>query len=194
MTLYFLRHGETDYNLEKRIQGWSDVPLNDLGIFQAEEVGEKIRANGIEFDKVFSSPLRRAIRTAEVVTGLDRTDIKVDQRLIEMGFGKYEGRRLKHIPEDVFDLILNTEKIEESGFSEGPNDVLERTKSFLEQMKSIDSKSNVLCVSHGVTIRAMISNLNGDGKSIPWDAKVGNCALFMTELQNGSYTPPRQIL
>ncbi len=194
MTLYFLRHGETDYNLEMKMQGWIDIPLNDTGVRQAEDAGKRIRKKGIGFDMVFSSPLVRALRTAEIVTGQDRSDILVDRRLIEMGFGDYEGKRFEHIPDDVFDLIRRAPKGMVPGGAESPEEVLERTKDFLDHLKTVNGGASILCVAHGVTIRAMLSNLNRDGKSIPWAAKVGNCALFMTELRDGSYTQLRQIL
>ena len=193
MKVYFLRHGETQYNLEMRMQGWIDIPLNEKGISQAEEAKERIRELGIRFDTVYSSPLARAKKTASVVSGREESGLVIDDRLIEMGFGDYEGMRFERIPDDVFDLIRHAEGDEVPGNAESPVQVLSRTKSFLTDLKGRDGES-VLCVAHGVTIRSIYAHLNGDGSSIPWEVKVGNCALFETDLLDGEYSPLVKIL
>ena len=193
MKVYFLRHGETQYNLEMRMQGWIDIPLNEKGISQAEEAKERIRELGIRFDTVYSSPLARAKKTASVVSGLEESDLIIDDRLIEMGFGDYEGLRFERIPDDVFDLIRHAEGDEVPGNAESTSQVLRRTKSFLTDLEERDGET-VLCVAHGVTIRSIYGHLNGDGTSIPWEVSVGNCALFETDLRNGEYSPLVRIL
>jgi broad specificity phosphatase PhoE len=64
--IYVVRHGQTDWNLEGRFQGRIDIPLNEKGKNQAKKTKEKLE--GIEFDKVFSSPLKRALETAQIIT------------------------------------------------------------------------------------------------------------------------------
>ena len=89
MIIYILRHGTTEWNNIHRIQGNSDIMLDDLGRKMAVQTGEYIRNSGIHFDKVFSSPLKRAYETAELVGG---GDITVDRRLRELDFGRQEGQ------------------------------------------------------------------------------------------------------
>jgi probable phosphoglycerate mutase len=98
--LYFVRHGETDWNLERRLQGQHDIPLNALGRVQAarcgEILGDLLAANGrsvTAFDYL-SSPLGRARETMELMRlglGLDPGDYRTDARLMEMSFGRWEG-------------------------------------------------------------------------------------------------------
>jgi broad specificity phosphatase PhoE len=98
--LYYVRHGETDWNAERRLQGQHDIPLNDLGRVQAARCGEILgallaQAGRLpeEFDYV-ASPLGRARETMErvrAVLGLDPEDYRTDARLMEMSFGRWEG-------------------------------------------------------------------------------------------------------
>jgi broad specificity phosphatase PhoE len=98
--LYFVRHGETDWNRDKRLQGQHDIPLNALGRVQASRCGELLRelierdGRGLaEYDYV-SSPLGRARETMELIRatiGLDASSYRTDARLMEMSFGRWEG-------------------------------------------------------------------------------------------------------
>ena len=90
--IYIVRHGQTNWNLEGRNQGRIDIELNEKGIQQAELTSEKLE--NIKFDKVFSSPLKRAYKTAQVICekiGIDENEIIVDERIIERCNGELEG-------------------------------------------------------------------------------------------------------
>ena len=90
MKLYLIRHGETDYNKMKRNQGQIDIPLNEYGRELAEKTREGLAE--VPFDLCLCSPLSRARETAEII--LEGRDIPIitDERLIEISFGRYEGR------------------------------------------------------------------------------------------------------
>jgi probable phosphoglycerate mutase len=95
-TLYVVRHGETDWNAEARLQGQQDVPLNAFGRVQAEEAGERLRraVPGYRDLDYVASPLSRARETMERLRGalgLDPTSYRVDDRLKELSFGRWEG-------------------------------------------------------------------------------------------------------
>ena len=89
--VYIIRHGQTELNNRKVLQGRSDHPLNATGIAQAREAANRLK--GVSFDAVYSSPLIRAIQTANIVA----PDVEplVDDRLIEMEYGPYEGMGLE---------------------------------------------------------------------------------------------------
>ena len=91
--IYIIRHGQTELNQRQALQGRSDFPLNDAGIAQAQKAAEGLK--DIPFGHVFTSPLRRAIQTAKIIV----PDIQpiVDERLIEMNYGPYEGTTLPTI-------------------------------------------------------------------------------------------------
>lgn len=85
--IYIVRHGETSWNVEGRNQGRTDIELNAIGIKQAEETAKKLK--GKNFDMVFSSPLKRAYKTAQIIW---KGDIILDERLIERCNGELEGK------------------------------------------------------------------------------------------------------
>lgn len=98
--LYFVRHGETDWNRDKRLQGQHDIPLNALGRVQASRCGELLRelierdGRGLTDYDYVSSPLGRARETMELIratVGLDAATYRTDARLMEMSFGRWEG-------------------------------------------------------------------------------------------------------
>ncbi len=91
MAFYFVRHGETVWNVQHRLQGVHDIPLDEKGIRQAEELHRQLIAEGVHFVRVYSSPLSRALRTAEIVSGQPASEIFCDDRLREMEFGSMEG-------------------------------------------------------------------------------------------------------
>ena len=97
--IYIIRHGQTELNSRKLLQGRSDHPLNDTGRQQAAQAGERLRNEGIVFSRVYSSPLLRAVQTAEIVA--PGTEILTDERLLEMDYGPYEGTDLSHPPQEV---------------------------------------------------------------------------------------------
>lgn len=91
MIIYLMRHGETEWNRTGRLQGQSDIPLNEFGIRLAEKTAEGLK--DVNFDAVFSSPLQRALKTAEIVAGSRAVTVETDERLREIYFGSGEGAR-----------------------------------------------------------------------------------------------------
>lgn len=86
---FFLRHGQTDWNLQGRFQGHADVPLNETGLSQAHSAAGRLSDQGIEL--VICSPLIRALKTAAIVAERIRRPLRVDSRLMERTFGSFEG-------------------------------------------------------------------------------------------------------
>ena len=84
-----LRHGVTDWNRQNLFQGRSDIPLNDDGIAQAHAAATRLQ--GVAFDRVVSSPLSRALKTAEIISSANGKPLAVDDGIIECDFGSLEG-------------------------------------------------------------------------------------------------------
>ena len=93
MDIYLIRHGETDYNREKRLQGETDIPLNSRGIELAQMTAQGMK--GLHFDRVYTSPLVRAVKTAEIIRGDRDIPIIPTDGLKEISFGDYEGLTIK---------------------------------------------------------------------------------------------------
>ena len=89
MDIYLIRHGETDWNKMRRLQGVTDIPLNACGIELAEKTAEGLK--NVPFDRIYTSPLIRAKKTAEIIRGDRPVELVVTDGLKEISFGEYEG-------------------------------------------------------------------------------------------------------
>lgn len=163
MRIYLVRHGQTDWNLEKRMQGREDVPLNATGRAQAEKLRDKIR--GLEFDVVYASPLKRAAETAEIAVG-DRYEIIYDERLVERSFGEFEGKvcEIRAQPVEGIDIDdINLEEI--PGKVETVKSIVARAEDFVNFLKqNHDLDAGILVVGHGAMSKAFDWVLSGCGK------------------------------
>src|SRR3989338_5919677 len=103
-TIYLVRHGETEWNEKKIIQGHSDIPLNKKGELQAKELGQEFK--GIHFDAVFSSNLIRAKRTAEIAVLEKKLAVVTTNALRERMFGRFEGKHISELRKAFGELLL----------------------------------------------------------------------------------------
>lgn len=176
MKLYLVRHGQTDWNIKKQSQGVADIELNSTGVAQAKELAEKIQRRGLKFDFVYSSPLRRAKKTAEIITG-GRTDLIYDDRLVERDYGDLEGKIVDwdNLGADDLSVRQNTDIY---GI-EPIRSVLARSKSFLDDLKMKHGPNDtVLVVAHGTLLKAMHYNLVGYNEDTDLRGfHMGNCEL-----------------
>ena len=189
MKIYFIRHGETIWNKEKKIQGQSDIPLNEYGKELAYITAEAIKE--IPFDIVYSSPLIRAKETAEILVENRNLDIHVDSRLTEMSFGEGEGESLPEIhshPEmKLYNFIHNPgEYIPPTG-GETFEELYERCKSFIEDviLSAETQYDSILIVGHGALIRGMIHYINNRPSKDFWIVTHKNCSVTIAECNNG---------
>ena len=181
MKLYLIRHGETDWNRLLRFQGREDVPLNETGIRQAEACGKALSDSGIQ--AVFTSPLKRARRTGEIVaaaSGLGCEKVFDLPELIERDLGEYSGKYIKD-RSDYFALSAGTD----AGGMEPFDSVLARMELALRKLS--DTKIPVLAaVSHGAAINVLLAGLSnhavGTGKTRLLN---GGISIIEGDAQNG---------
>lgn len=147
-----VRHGQTDWNLERRIQGSTDIPLNDTGIQQAEHTREALR--DADFDAVASSHLQRAAFTAATINEHHGKEHHVDPRLTERVFGSIEGLTVDQVNElfGSFDAVADAEWWDHVGV---------RMMAALEDLAAAYPQGRVLVVSHGSAIRAVLGSIQG---------------------------------
>lgn len=178
--LYLIRHGQTDWNVLRKLQGQTDIMLNDNGVSMAQRAYEKYI--DYEFDVCFSSPLGRAYETASIFIG-DR-DIKIikDDRLKEMSFGAREGETgvIENPENPVYSLFHNPEEYVAIDGAESIEELCARTKAFLDErvMPLLEENKNVLIVGHGAMNCSIISNIHGLPKNQFWKYMTGNCKLL----------------
>lgn len=169
-TIYLTRHGETLWNSEGRMQGWKDSPLNDRGLSQAQLLGNKLQK--LDIDIIYSSPIGRAKHTAEILKGDKNIPIIFDDRLKEINMGKWEGMLRKDI-ESIYESNLYNFFNEPNKYmpveGETFNDVLFRTSSFIDDIVNTHSGKNLLIVTHTITLKSILLNIEGIGLENFWD-------------------------
>ena len=151
--IYFIRHGETDYNKEHRLQGHLDIPLNEKGIAQAEKARDEL-AN-FHFDIIYSSPLKRAKKTAEIINEKHGVEIIVDERIKEVFCGNVQGKSLKDWTEEMHQELHN---FPERFGAEGIVKLCSRVEDFYKEIEN--SEKDILIVAHGGVYRALYRYLN----------------------------------
>ena len=162
MNLYVVRHGETIWNVERKVQGITDIPLTEKGRKDAEELQELIST--LNIDVVISSPLDRARETAKILVN-NTLPINPDDRKKQRDWGMNEGALIDTVDRwDCWDVVLNT-KVQNI---ECIQDFMYRVSSFLEDIKVRYKDSNVLIVTHSAVSR-VIHYLLG---TIPEDANL----------------------
>ena len=187
-TVYIMRHGETELNREKRLQGLADCPLNQKGISQAEDTGRRIHDAGLSFDRIYSSDLSRAVQTAELAARVHREDIVLDARLEEIDYGPYDALPFTELGEDMLSFFRDPVNVQAPEGVESIASVMCRVEAFLNELKSKDTGGCVLVVTHGVAIRAVLGLLSGRDTAV-WGMPVENCVLYKTRLENGEFSP-----
>lgn len=179
--LYIMRHGKTDWNESHKLQGRTDIPLNEDGRQMAQRAAEEYR--DVHFDVCYCSPLVRAKETAQILLEGRNVPIIYDDRLKEMSFGSYEGiENSFDIPDCPINVIFKSpEKYTASvGGAETFEELFERTGSLLREkvMPLVDEGKDVLIVGHG----AMNSSIVCQIRNIPidqfWSAGIVNCKLM----------------
>ncbi len=190
-TIAFIRHGVTDWNLEARAQGQSDIPLNEEGLLQAKTLGRRFA--GEEWDTVYSSDLSRAKVTAEVIGNVLNLPVQTDERLRELHWGDMEGtneeERIERWGEHWRDLDLHFEKEE---------NILTRIKSFTDQITHRHPDGRVIVVSHGALLNDMFTYLLEDYERCrfgntsvsifkfvnnKWEVKLLNCSAHLETME-----------
>lgn len=158
MKLYIIRHGQTEWNILKKLQGWNNSNLTEKGINDAMNLAERLK--DVDFTHIYSSNQKRAIETAEILRKDRDIDIIKLEGLKEFGFGRWEGMEMQDLLEkysDEFDIYLNKPHLYKPTHNgESYEDIYKRVRESLEQI--IQSKGeNILVVSHGVTVKIMTS-------------------------------------
>lgn len=148
MLLYLVRHGETDWNLQRRIQGSTDVPLNDTGRAQAKRAGELL--SNRTWDAVVASPLSRAFDTASIIAAeVGLPEPTTDSRLVERAYGDAEGLEISEVDRRYPGETHVPGR-------EGREDVAARALDALIEIAEAHPDKAVIVVTHGGLIRSVL--------------------------------------
>lgn len=193
MKVYLVRHGETDWNAVKRIQGNVNIPLNERGRLAARLTAEALA--DVPFDTVFSSPLDRAYETAGILTAGRELEVVKDARLSEIHFGEFEGTLWKDIQEKeeyacMYHFFEEPGRYVPERGAESFESILERAGDFIEKEVLPREKScrNMLIVAHGALNRAFLACVRELPKEEFWGRSrkpMKNCGVCILEVTNG---------
>jgi phosphoserine phosphatase len=191
MTRFILiRHGQTEWNTVERFRGRADVPLNQVGMAQAEATGRRI-ADGYQPTAIYSSPLSRAIRTAEAISQYCSLPIQMHFGLIDIDYGHWQGltpdearRRWPDMLETWYSLpqlacIPNGETL---------SHLAVRTMSMIEELTARHFSKTVVLISHLVVNRVILLKVMGASLERFWRIRQDTCAINVFEADAGGFT------
>ncbi len=178
--LYIMRHGATDWNKNRRLQGRTDIPLNTEGRQMAARAAAEYA--DVHFDICYCSPLSRAKETAEIVLKNRNIPIICDERLVEMSFGAYEGAQ-DSFPAAEGPMAAFFNRPESYIPPEGAEsffELYERTGEFLEKVAKplVGSGKDVIIVGHGAMNASIICRIKGIPLKDFWSVGLDSCKLI----------------
>lgn len=184
MEIYLMRHGQTDLNVQKRLQGSSDIPLNERGRFQASETKKLLAEKGIKITKIISSPLERAIETGHLATGIPMDEITTEANLIEMSFGIYERQNMETVDPEFLDRCFDhPDTYEPPKNGERYDQVVTRAGAVVEMLRKRIANGEfaeddvILLVSHGALSHGMFEYMKKTPRAAYWHVDFNNCAI-----------------
>ena len=179
--IYILRHGKTEWNKRRKLQGRTDIPLCDEGRVMAREAAEEYA--GVHFDVCYSSPLVRARETAQIILQGRDVPIIIDDRLMEMGFGIYEGiERSFEQPDCPINILFNDPENYKAPADAGESldELFARTRSFIDEVITPLRKAgkDVLIVGHGALNSCMLTQAKGLPRKDFWSHGIVQCKIM----------------
>ena len=191
MLIYIIRHGETDWNTKRLLQGATDIPLNQNGIEVARLTAKALK--DVPFDVIYTSPLSRAVQTAEIMRRDRDIPIIPDERLKEISFGPYEGlccaKEGYSIPDPKFvNFFSDPAHYTPPEGGETVAELAVRTTDFLTEL--IENPQNrektILLSGHGACVKGLLSSLTISDLKDFWKGGVHkNCGVSIVEVKDG---------
>ena len=187
MQIHLLRHGETEMNTKGTFCGFSDPPLSDQGRRQAGQIAGEIQSR--PYTRIVVSPLKRAVETAEIATGMDRLSFELEPDFREMNFGAWEGLTYQEIIASGGDYAV---RWEEDNLNipclEGESMVTfhERVMKAYETLKAtFREEDRILIVSHAGVIRSLLTEWLHGSMAGYWRYKIDNCGSVVVDFVEG---------
>lgn len=192
MKLYIVRHGETNWNKERRVQGHTDIPLNDYGRHLAEETARGMK--NIRIDMAYTSPLSRARETAQIILGDRDVPLYDEDRIKELSFGSYEGLccsgENREPGSDEFNkFFTDTANYVSPEDGETVAELFKRTGDFLKEICTREDlkEKHILVSTHGAAMTALLNYIKGNMSAADFwrDEVPPNCSVTIVEVQDG---------
>lgn len=185
--LYIIRHGETKWNIEEIFRGRNDIPLNEVGLKQAQLLAEYFKDKKI--DRIFSSPLLRAIQTAQPLSITTKNSVEVIEEFTDINFGIWEGLTLKEVEKnfpDDFSIWVNSPEKLKVRDGETLEAVRNRIARGIDKILS-DENECVAIVTHRVICKIMVLFLLNIGNEYFWAMKFDPASITLLERTNNQF-------
>lgn len=185
--LLLVRHGETEWNTGEIFRGRADINLNEKGVVQAKLLGEYLKKSQLE--AVYSSPLQRAVQTAERIAKPHSLDIRVEPALIDLDYGEWQGISLDEAKKIYKNLYIKWEKTPENVTfpgGESLNDVKNRAVATVSKVLD-EHKGTVVLVSHRVVNKVLVCLLLGLNNSHFWNIRQDTCGISSFSYEEGQF-------
>ena len=186
MEIYFVRHGQTEWNVERRMQGQNDSALTEKGVAESIALGERL--SEICFDGVWCSPLGRTKHSLQLILGEKRLPVRYDDRLLEIDLEMWEGRTKNELEQDSVNEKLvhafwNSPDKFTPEWGESFEDVQERIIDFFSELVARHNCKRVLVVTHTTVIKTFLCYLTQTPLSELWKTK----AIYPSSLTTLNY-------
>ena len=178
------RHGETEWNVGEIFRGRIDIELNETGIKQAELLAEYL--SDVEIDAIYSSPLKRALRTAEVIASHHKLEVEIAPGIIDLDFGQWQGLSLQEVTDKYSGLYaewLSRPDRVKMPAGESLNDVRERAIGVVDEVIA-KYEGTIVLVSHRVVNKVLICALLGLDNSHFWNIRQDTCGITTFTYEN----------
>lgn len=180
--IWFIRHGETDWNRQRRLQGWQDIPLNEFGVNQASLLAARMRAEArsTPIHAIYSSDLQRAHDTAAAIAAATGAPLTTHTGLRERGFGLFEGRTYAEIEQRWPEESARWRKREPAWAPQGGESLLqvrERLTRTLHELVARHPGQQVALVAHGGVMDQLYRLATGQDLQAPRTWALGNTAV-----------------
>ncbi len=192
MRFYFIRHGRTEWNLEKRVMGKLPVPLDSEGEKSVGRTAARLDGEGIEL--ILSSTLQRAVETAAILSGFWGVESRREERLDESAFEGWTGKTYMELRDDP-DFILYRSKPALSGFSknEGMKEIQERVVQTVEDASKRETAERIALVSHSDVIKPALAHYLQMDLNDMHRLVISNASISLLEINPGSAPRVRYI-
>ncbi len=203
-TLVLLRHGQSQWNLENRFTGWTDVPLTDAGRDEARRAGEALKSRGFSFTKAYTSDLVRAQETLDIVLGVlgqEGIPIVRDQALNERHYGDLQGLNKaetaeKYGAEQVHIWRRSYDVPPPGDKGESLKDTAARTLPYFDEyiMKDLTGGETILVSAHGNSLRSIVMELDKLSKEEVLELNIGTGIPLIYEIDSGGSVVSKEII
>jgi broad specificity phosphatase PhoE len=191
MTMMILvRHGQTEWNRVERFRGRADVPLNETGLAQAEATGQRIAAE-LQPAAVYSSPLSRAVKTAEVIAEHFNLPVQIHAGLADIDYGLWQGLTPDEVKErwpEIHHAWYNTPHTARIPGGETLDELRARGMAAINELANRHAGQTIVLVGHTVINRIILLGVLGLGNDRFWRLKQDTCAINLFEVEDGTFT------